>query len=75
MKGKKSAWKGELIDKLYREKEDFDSGRIERYYTLVFKTEEGKEIKAGTSKEIYDSYNVGDRAEKKSGKFQFEKVA
>jgi hypothetical protein len=75
LKGRKSAWKGTLVDKLYKEQKDFDTDRTNQYHTLVFKTDEGKEIKVGTSKQVYDSYNIGDKAEKKSGKFWPEKVA
>jgi hypothetical protein len=66
-KGKKSAWKGILVDKLHKTKDEYDSNQVNHFYTLVFKTEEGKEIKVGTSKEMYDSYNIGDKAVKKSG--------
>jgi hypothetical protein len=73
-KGKASAWQGELVDKLYRSRDDSDSGRTEHFYTLVFKTIEGKMIKVGTSREIYDSYVIGDKAEKKSGELGLKKI-
>jgi hypothetical protein len=74
-KGRKMAWKGTLVDKLHKTKDEFDSNKVSHFYTLVFKTEEGKEIKVGVSKEMFDSYNVGDRAEKKSGEFWQKKIA
>lgn len=75
LRGRKSAWKGVLIDKLYDERRDFDHlKKINQFYTLVFKTDEGKEIKIGTSKTIYDSYKIGDKAEKKSGELWPKKV-
>jgi hypothetical protein len=72
--GKKMAWKGTLIDKMHKTKDEYDSNRVNHFYTLVFKTEEGKEIKVGTSKEVFDTYNIGDSAEKKSGSMWPEKL-
>lgn len=75
VKGRAQAWKGELIDKIYKTNRDFDnSKKINEFYTLVFRTEEGKIIKVGTSKLVYDDYKVGDRAEKKSGEFWPNKI-
>lgn len=73
-KGKDSFWKGELIDKKYVQGEDFDTGRKEDYYTLIFKTEEGKQIKVGVAREVYDEYKIGDRAEKVKGDFHIKKL-
>lgn len=72
--GKKMAWKGTLIDKMHKTKDEYDSNRVNHFYTLVFKTEEGKDIKVGASKEMYDDYNIGDKAEKKSGELWQKKV-
>ncbi|MBP9781971.1 hypothetical protein KBC89_04935 [Candidatus Woesebacteria bacterium] len=73
--GRKSAWKGVVIDKLYNERRDFDNNKkIDHFYTLVFKTEDGKTLKVGASKQMYDEYAIGDKAEKKSGKLWQEKV-
>jgi hypothetical protein len=74
LRGKKSAWKGVLVDKLHRSREDFDTSKMEHFYTLVFKIEGDKEIKVGTSKEVWDSYTIGDKAEKKSGEFRPKKI-
>ena len=76
MKGKAMAWKGELVDKVYKTKRDFDNPKkVDQFFTLVFKTEDGKTMKVGTSKEVYDSYNIGDKAEKKSGEFWPKKIS
>jgi len=74
-KGKKLAWKGTLIDKMHKTKDEYDSNRVNHFYTLVFKTEEGKDIKVGVSKEMFDDYNIGDKAEKKSGEFWQKKIS
>lgn len=74
-KGRKSAWKGVLVDKLYNETEDMDdSSKTNHFYTLVFKTDEGKQVKVGVSRKMYDEYQVGDKAEKKSGDFWQKKI-
>jgi len=74
-KGRASAWKGELVDKLYNTQRDFDNDKkVNQFFTLVFKTEDGKTIKVGTSKQVYDTYNIGDKAEKKSGEFWPKKL-
>ena len=73
-KGKNMAWKGTLINKLFNEKRDSESNRMEYFYTLVFKTEEGKELKVGVSREVYDDYKIGDKAKKDKGKLQPEKI-
>lgn len=74
LKGKKMAWKGTLIDKMHKTKDEYDSDKVTHFYTLIFKTEEGKEIKVGTSKEIYDGYEIGNKAEKKSGELWPKKI-
>lgn len=74
LKGKASAWEGKLVDKLHKTKRDFDTNRLEDYYTLVFKTSEGKTIKIATSKKVYDTYQIGDQAIKKSGDFWPTKI-
>jgi len=73
-KGRDSSWKGELIEKKYVEGEDFDSGMKKDYFTLIFKTDAGKQIKVGTNKKIYDEYKVGDKAEKVKGDFHPKKI-
>lgn len=74
-RGRKSAWKGVVIDKLYNEAEDFDdSSKTNHFYTLVFQVENGQQIKVGVSKTMYDDYQIGNRAEKKSGDFWPKKI-
>ena len=76
MKGRAMAWKGELVDKVYKTSEDYDNPhKVNQFFTLVFKTEDGKTMKVGTSKEVYDSYNIGDKAEKKSGELWPKKIS
>lgn len=74
-RGRKSAWQGVVVDKLYNETEDFDdSSQTNHFYTLVFKIADDRQIKIGVSKAMYDDYKIGDRAEKKSGDFWPKKI-
>jgi len=74
LKGKAMAWKGTLIDKLHKTQDEYDSKKVNHFYTLIFKIEDGKEIKVGTSKELFDSYQIGDQAEKKAGELWPKKI-
>ncbi|MCX6726540.1 MAG: hypothetical protein NTY75_01840 [Candidatus Shapirobacteria bacterium] len=75
-RGRKSAWKGVVVDKLFNEQRGSfeDSHKIDQFYTLVFKIEDGSQKKIAVSKTMYDDYKIGDRAEKKSGDFWQKKV-
>jgi hypothetical protein len=65
LKGKNSAWKGEIIDKKHNSRDD--DGRDEHFYSLVIKTDDGKNIKLGISAKQYQEYQIGDKLEKKKG--------
>ncbi len=59
-------WKGEVIKKRYSPG-DYENSPS---YTVVFKTDEGKKKRFTTAdSKYYDSWNEGDRAEKKKGEF------
>jgi hypothetical protein len=68
-RGRKSAWKGEVVDKLFNERRGSfeDSDKINQFYTLVFKTDTGQTIKSAVAKSMYDDFSIGDKVEKKSG--------
>ena len=74
LKGRKDAWLGELVDKTHTTYQDFDTDEDKHLYTLIFKTNTGRQVKYGTSKLIYDDYSLGDKAEKLSGKFHIQKL-
>ena len=64
-------WKGELIKKTSNPG-DMDTNP---YYYLHFKTEEGKKKKFSTPSEQYwNTWKVGDRAEKVKGDFFPKKI-
>jgi hypothetical protein len=66
-KSKATYWKGVLADKKHAQRRDFESNRLQDFYTLIFKTEEGKEIKVGVSQKDFEDWKIGDRAEKRKG--------
>jgi hypothetical protein len=70
-KKKSEVWKGELIKKSWNPG-DMDNSPS---YTLIFKTEEGKKKKFHTpDQRYYDTWEIGDRAEKVKGDFFPKKV-
>jgi hypothetical protein len=73
-RSKASSWRGELIDKKHLQRREMDSNRLNDFYTLIFKTEGGKEIKVGVSREVFNQYQIGDRAEKPKGKLFPERL-
>jgi hypothetical protein len=66
-KQKKSSWKGELTDKEHEEWEDENSPYTKNRYTLHFKTDKGEQVKINVSRDVYDKWEKGDKAEKKEG--------
>jgi hypothetical protein len=73
--GLKSTWKGVVIDKTYNERRDDEyRNKVDQFYCIVFKTDDGQTRKIAVTKQMYDSYNIGDKAEKKSGARWMEKV-
>ena len=65
-KTKTNAWKGEVVDKLYKTQSD-DNDVDRPYYTLVVKTDEGLTRKIAVSRAMYDSCEIGDKMEKPKG--------
>ena len=67
-KSKNSAWSGKVIDKKSNAVRDHENPRKMNYfYWLVVKTEEGKEMKVGLSRQMWDTFSVGDNIEKPKG--------
>jgi nitrogen fixation protein FixH len=71
-KSKAMSWKGEIIDKKYFHREAFDEK--EDIYSVVVKTEEGKEMKIGVGRQDYEDYKVGDKLEKKKGELRPKRI-
>ena len=70
IKKQKSSWTGVLEKKTY--KEDYDTAS--EYYTLRFRTDEGKRVNVYVSRDMYNVFNIGDRATKKSGEAYPQKL-
>jgi len=70
-KEKDSSWKGELIKKKTYSDED-DENHI---YQLIFKTEEGKKVKAKVGEDYYNQVQIGDKFEKDKGEYVPRKIA
>jgi hypothetical protein len=56
------------------QRRDSETDRIETYCYLVVRTDTGKEMKVGLSKQMYDNFGIGDRVEKKTGELYPVKV-
>lgn len=74
MNAKKDAYTGEVTDKLHNtRRDDENSHKINHFYTLIVKTDAGKERKLGVSQQLYDQFNKGDKIKKEKGKLWPEK--
>lgn len=67
-KTKAASWTGVVIDKNHNTKRDFDTNKIEHFYVLVVKPDDGKrDMKLGVSQQLFDSFEIGDKIKKDSG--------
>lgn len=73
-KGKKQAWKGEIIDKKITTTEDFDTDREETHFKIIIKLESGRTKYLEVDRTKYDAWEIGDKLEKRSGELWPEKV-
>lgn len=68
VRSKNASWKGTVIDKIHNTKRDDEyRNKIEHFYVLVVKTDEGKDMKLGIAKEVYDRFEIGDTIKKDKG--------
>ncbi len=61
-----ASWRATVADKKHIERRDSGNGKVEEYYSIIFKMADGTLIRQGVSKEVFDSFNIGDQAEKKN---------
>ena len=73
-KRKADVFTGVVSDKKRFEDEDEDSHIKDFHYYLYFKTDAGKEVKYSVAKDVYDSFEVGDKVEKKAGEMLPQKI-
>lgn len=69
----KSSWRGELADKRHDEFEDDDSPYTKDLWTLIFTITANEKIKLQVAKNIYNSWEIGNQAEKISGELLSKK--
>ena len=75
MKQKASFWTGKVVDKMHKQRRDFDNPhKIEDFYTLIIETDERKQLKQGISRQLYDQFVIGDKIKKEKSKLLPEKV-
>ena len=68
-KQKGTAWVGTVVDKIHNTVRDREyHHKINHFYVIVVKTDEGKQVKWGVAKEQFDQYQKGDRFKKEKGK-------
>jgi hypothetical protein len=71
-KSKKSAWQGEVLEKVHNTKDD--DGKTEHFYSLKVKMLDGQTRNIGLSGQMWDGYKVGDKIKKDSGELYPKKV-
>lgn len=75
LKGKADHWVGTCVDKKYFQRRDSDNPhKMNEYFSLIFKTDDGKDKKVAVARMIYDQYKVGDRAKKEKGELYIKKI-
>lgn len=76
LKSKNEDWQGEVIDKKHNEVRDNEyKNKMNHYYYLLVKTENGSERKIGLSSVMWDKFSIGDKLHKPKGKLFPEKIA
>jgi hypothetical protein len=69
-RGKKQAYTGTIVEKVYKTKKEDDGQfhKVSHLYSVKVKIDSINEVHAiALSKEMYDQFQEGDRIEKKSG--------
>lgn len=73
-KAKNEEWTGIVIDKKSNKSRDFDTNRININYYLVVKMEVGSDRNIGLSRQLWESFSIGDKIHKAKGKLYPEKI-
>lgn len=73
-KSKKSSWSGKVIDKKHNVTEDMDDNTVESYYVVVKMDGGGRDRNIGMSKQLWETFKVGDKIKKPAGKLLPEKT-
>lgn len=74
-KSQAASWQAVVVDKKIAHNDALDSHEVRTFYTLMVKTDEGKDMKLGVSaQDFHTKYQIGDRIEKKAGELFFHKI-
>ena len=74
VKSKNESWKGVVTDKVHNQMRDNENRhKMNNFYYLVVKMEDGSERKIGLSAMMWDKFNKGDKLSKPKGKLFPEK--
>lgn len=74
-KRRESAWEGKLVDKKHVEWDDDDSPYTKDLYTLYFETNDGKKVEINVEKNLYEQWEIGNKAKKVSSEPWPQKVS
>lgn len=75
VKAKNQGWKGTVINKLHKTKDDPDRPHHEEhFYTLTVSMDNGEEHHIAVSYDFWNSIKIGDKIEKPKGELQPKKV-
>ncbi len=75
VKGKNEGWKGTIINKLHKTKDDDEHPhKKDHFYTLTVNMTDGQERHIGVSEEFWNMCKVGDIIEKPKGELYPKKV-
>ena len=75
MKSKKSSWSGKIIDKKHNTVEDMDDNKPRENYFVVVKMDGGgRDRNIAMSKQLWETFKIGDKIKKPAGKLIPEKA-
>ena len=74
MKTKAEEWTGVVTDKKHNTKKDDETHRVEHFYYLGVKLDNGTERNLGMAAGMWEKFEIGDRLHKPKGKLFPEKI-
>jgi hypothetical protein len=72
---KQSSWMGTVIAKHHEPAYSDENSSSPEKYKVIFKTDSGRKVTVDLFEKDYELYQIGDRAEKKSGEYFPEKLS
>jgi hypothetical protein len=71
---KQSSWVGTVTNKFHEDATSDENGSSAEKFKVTFKTSTGKKVTCDFFEKEFDSYQIGDKAEKKSGEYFPKKI-